>query len=737
MFFEAQVITQELKRGNDNLDKQGHVYLYPESTIGMSNLTSTQTMTYLPYQSDDEGENTFKKKLAANASDIQSYFSINPQGQLVLATLETTSVRSFTKTEGDVFGNNSVDITNVATEVTIDYKSMISQYATPMSFYLELGMVTRNPEFLASLVDLVKFKTNIQLTVLNTTTIDTTTQVEKTTKHVRERKKVKVRGEEIMRTTSSDKTTTTTTTTTKKVVTPTVKVTSVDTWICSQKITYSKIPGTAVEDDYTIPTTSESEKKLGTDTTKEESVSWITREDTTVHTSSTRDTYDSGIASEYTDNTDGFIALLDTEYKIPNSKEKRTAGAYLKTDAELFFQLLSQNPETQGMELVMRYIMQKYDNTRDYGAGDFSFNMFNPGTFSTITGIYGSSIEDKFWYALKSMGYSNEAIAGAMGNVYCESGFRPTALNSSSGAYGLAQWLGGRRTNLQNYASSKGKTEDDEDCQIEFLIAELTGTGDAASYATRRTAGGKGANYHTYNDWANATDEKKAAVAYCWFYETPSTADTKTDDILKTEKKRSDQATRYYELYKNRGTGGTTGASDDKSVRCYYTAANGRKFTILDQTKIASWDGCCNRAACAIIASGYSDETPTQLINTRNSYGGEYYGVISGNNYWNKYGLQVTKIDKDLNIANYTEELRTQLVSGGYAMIWINHNNSTYYGKSGTKWTSLYHWVAIIDYKYEGGVEKMAVADWRGITWVGVDEFTTHGIRHMIFVNEK
>jgi len=326
MFFEAQVITQELKRGNDNLDKQGHVYLYPESTIGMSNLTSTQTMTYLPYQSDDEGENTFKKKLAANASDIQSYFSINPQGQLVLATLETTSVRSFTKTEGDVFGNNTVDITNVATEVTIDYKSMISQYATPMSFYLELGMVTRNPEFLASLVDLVKFKTNIQLTVLNTTTIDTTTQVEKTTKHVRERKKVKVRGEEIMRTTSSDKTTTTTTTTTKKVVTPTVKVTSVDTWICSQKITYSKIPGTAVEDDYTIPTTSESEKKLGTDTTKEESVSWITREDTTVHTSSTRDTYDSGIASEYTDNTDGFIALLDTEYKIPNSKEKRTAG---------------------------------------------------------------------------------------------------------------------------------------------------------------------------------------------------------------------------------------------------------------------------------------------------------------------------------------------------------------------------------------------------------------------------
>ena len=72
MFFEAQVITQELKRGNDHLDKQGHVYLYPESTLGMNNLTSTQTMTYLPYQSSSSGESTFKKKLDANASDIQN-----------------------------------------------------------------------------------------------------------------------------------------------------------------------------------------------------------------------------------------------------------------------------------------------------------------------------------------------------------------------------------------------------------------------------------------------------------------------------------------------------------------------------------------------------------------------------------------------------------------------------------------------------------------------------------------
>lgn len=335
----------------------------------MDNLTPQQTLTYIKYQSDNPNENTFKKKLEANAKDIQNYFSINDSGELVLATLQTTVVKAESKTDGDWFADKDTTTTYLATEVTIDYKSMISQYATPMSFYLELGMVTRNPEFLAAVVGLVKSKTNIQLTVLNTTSTNVTTQVDKETRHVRERQIITDptgQSPDVVKYNDTDKTTTTITTTTVTTIAPVVRVTSVDTWICKQKINYSKIPGTTEEEEYSIPQESE----------KEESVSWITREDSTVHTSTTRDTYDSGIASDYTDNTDAFIALLDVKYKIPNSKEKRTAGEYLKTDAELFFQLLSQNPETQGMESVMRYIMQKYTG-KDYGAGDFSFSIFD------------------------------------------------------------------------------------------------------------------------------------------------------------------------------------------------------------------------------------------------------------------------------------------------------------------------------------------------------------------------
>lgn len=372
MFFEAQIMTQELKRGNDNLDKQGHVYLYPESTLGRKDLSPYETLTYIKYQSDNENEDTFKKRVERNDPNIQNYFSINPQGQLILASLVTTTVEVSSTTEGHLFGNNSSQTTYEATELPpIDYKSMISQYATPMNFFLELGMVTRNPEFLADVVKLVKSRTNIQLTVLNETTTEINTQVDKETEHIKGNKEELItdeNGEVIDRQVipyDSSTLTTTTTTTTIITVIPSVKVTSVDTWIGSQDVIYSKIPGIPVEDDYTIPQESEEEPPLGSDEIGE--VSWITREESTVHTSTKKDTYDAGIATDFIDNTDDFIKLLNKEYKVPNSKEKRKAGNFLRTDAELFFLLLSQDPETAGMETVMRFIMNKYMNSNIYG----------------------------------------------------------------------------------------------------------------------------------------------------------------------------------------------------------------------------------------------------------------------------------------------------------------------------------------------------------------------------------
>ena len=112
-----------------------------------------------------------------------------------------------------------------------------------------------------------------------------------------------------------------------------------------------------------------------------------------------------------------------------------------------------------------------------------------------------SNTEQKIWQYFKSKGLNDFGIAGLMGNLYAESGLRPTNLQNSfekklgladeeytvavdSGAYnnfvkdgagyGLAQWtFWNRKQNLLNFAKSKGKSIGDLDMQLDFLFKEL------------------------------------------------------------------------------------------------------------------------------------------------------------------------------------------------------------------------------------------------------------------------
>ncbi|MCI9063793.1 MAG: hypothetical protein HFJ17_04255, partial [Clostridia bacterium] len=168
----------------------------------------------------------------------------------------------------------------------------------------------------------------------------------------------------------------------------------------------------------------------------------------------------------------------------------------------------------------------------------------------------------------------------------------------------------------------------------------------------------------------------------------------------------------------------------------YYTSGKGKRHTILNQTKINGWGSKCNRAASAIIASGYSNESAEQLINNINSkYDGAYFGAIPSNSYWNSYGLQVTSTVGSTT-RDYMTTLKNQLTSGGYALFWLNCGGS-YYGKSGIKWTSQYHWIAILDYKNENGTDRICVGDWHGLNWVDIDEFSSNGVAEIVYVNER
>lgn len=77
---------------------------------------------------------------------------------------------------------------------------------------------------------------------------------------------------------------------------------------------------------------------------------------------------------------------------------------------------------------------------------------------------------------LRSKGLNDKAIAGVMGNIQQESNFSTTATNSGSGAYGLFQWLGSRKTGLQNYANSTGGSVSDITTQLNYFWHELETT---------------------------------------------------------------------------------------------------------------------------------------------------------------------------------------------------------------------------------------------------------------------
>jgi hypothetical protein len=76
---------------------------------------------------------------------------------------------------------------------------------------------------------------------------------------------------------------------------------------------------------------------------------------------------------------------------------------------------------------------------------------------------------------LVKKGMSPAQAAGVVGNLLQESKLNSGAQNKAEGAYGFAQWRGSRLTDLQNFAASRGKSIDDANTQLDFIMHELNG----------------------------------------------------------------------------------------------------------------------------------------------------------------------------------------------------------------------------------------------------------------------
>lgn len=120
--------------------------------------------------------------------------------------------------------------------------------------------------------------------------------------------------------------------------------------------------------------------------------------------------------------------------------------------------------------------------------------------------------------------------AGVMGNMYAESSFNPSAIESTTRAdkgHGLVQWTFGRWNNLSAFASQKGTDWDDLNTQLEFLKTEFEGAEKAL---------------FDDSEFANAQEPAVAAMRFRIIFE-------RADPTLAHDDKREGAAISVFKLY--------------------------------------------------------------------------------------------------------------------------------------------------------------------------------------------
>lgn len=153
-------------------------------------------------------------------------------------------------------------------------------------------------------------------------------------------------------------------------------------------------------------------------------------------------------------------------------------------------------------------------------------------------GLYKEEVNKSDRAQLAYQYFTNKGLephlaAGIVGNLMRES---YTHLDSSAedgtGAIGIAQWMGNRKSNLETFASKRGKNATDFDTQLDFLWKELHTTGD--SWLSK----------NKMESFFNAKDQQEAATIFGEHFERP--AEKPGDENFN---KRIKYANSVYDLY--------------------------------------------------------------------------------------------------------------------------------------------------------------------------------------------
>ena len=100
------------------------------------------------------------------------------------------------------------------------------------------------------------------------------------------------------------------------------------------------------------------------------------------------------------------------------------------------------------------------------------------GTRTGSADLKGNTNAEKAFNYFVGKGLSPQQAAGIVGNLHAESGVNPgiqeqNPIGNGRGGYGIAQWTGPRRNQLENFARQRGTDPSDMATQLDFLWSEL------------------------------------------------------------------------------------------------------------------------------------------------------------------------------------------------------------------------------------------------------------------------
>ncbi len=386
-----------------------------------------------PYELKYIGYEKFKEMLnseeRSKKEESKQYYSLDESWNLCVTKAYIVEV-------------NGAEVQYDIHEVKIPYRNMVSQYAMPFEFLMNLQSVAQSANYVQAVADLVKYNNRIELTIFDS--ITTSTEVY-TYRHSTMRRYIQthnihdpITGEVVdayytEEVAGPEKQPDQVTTTITKEDSIKANVTSAKTWILKQEIIYEIVPK---DPEYPLGENGQTIKLDNEDAVPEgETGTWKVEQSTTTKTTIETNEWQmmNGTYSNLTPNL--FLGLWknDTGKYVkgakfnPNGKEVKYVlpqGRFENDSPQInilgaqdwLCQLLQNNQKTQFHAELMRYLIHLYKNDGvDDGNIVLDLSIFEPEEFNEDTSFYageGGALEEfiKAWEGTKTDASGNYRV---------------------------------------------------------------------------------------------------------------------------------------------------------------------------------------------------------------------------------------------------------------------------------------------------------------------------------------